>query len=137
PINSWRWRRMEDPYKPNPPEAAERVDDSGWSPHDVQSANGPLGEREHGVFRSHFQISEAELASSAIEISLGMIDEEGWCYVNGQKAGEAHDWQSASIFDVKRFLHAGDNTVAVVIANYNGGGGVNKGAVVQFQEKPE
>jgi beta-galactosidase len=136
-IRNWRWQPTADPYRPNPPEVAEEFDDSGWSPHNVQSGSGPLGERENGVFRARFQVSQSDLAAAVIELCFGMIDEDGWVYVNGQKAGESHDYQSAPVFDVKRLLHPGENTVAVVVANYSGAGGVNKGVTLQFQGKPE
>jgi len=89
------------------------------------------------VFRARFQVSQSDLAAAVIELCFGMIDEDGWVYVNGQKAGESHDYQSAPVFDVKRLLHPGENTVAVVVANYSGAGGVNKGVTLQFQGKPE
>ena len=72
----------------------------------------------------------------AVELEFSRIDEEGWVYVNGQKVGESHEWRLASRFDVKRALHAGDNTVAVIVANNTGSGGLNNGVTLQFQEKP-
>ena len=64
-----------------------------------------------------------------------MIDEDGFIYVNGQKAGESHNWQDPASVDVKQFLHAGTNTIAVAVANWNGAGGLNKGASLQFEER--
>ena len=66
-----------------------------------------------------------------------MIDEDGWVYVNGRKAGESHDWQSSPAFDVKRLLHPGENVIAVAVANWNGAGGINKGVTLRLGEKPE
>ena len=57
--------------------------------------------------------------------------------MNGRKVGESHDWKTAPVFDVKRFLRAGDNSIAVVIANYNSAGGLNRGAALLYSEKPE
>jgi beta-galactosidase len=65
-----------------------------------------------------------------------MIDEDGWVYVNGQKSGESHDWQSPPVFDLKPFLHAGENTIAIGVANWDSAGGLNKGVSLEFQEKP-
>jgi beta-galactosidase len=65
-----------------------------------------------------------------------MIGGDGWVYVNGQKVGESHDWQSSPAFDVKSFLHPGENTIAVAVANWNGGGGINKGVTLRMQDKP-
>ena len=137
PVPGWRWQRIEDPYRPNLPEVAASFDDTGWAPLDVNSASGPLGEREHGIFRAKFSVTATDLSASAVEIAFGMLDEEAWVYVNGRKAGESHDWRTAPRFDAKQLLHPGENTVAVVIANFNGAGGVNKGASLEFQEKPE
>jgi beta-galactosidase len=65
-----------------------------------------------------------------------MIDEDGWVYVNGKPVGEAHDWQVPALFDLKPFLHPGENTVAIAVANWNGAGGLNKGVTLEFQEQP-
>ena len=136
-IRDWRWHRIENPYDTNLAEVAEQFDTSTWSRHNVQSGSGPLGEREHGVFRAQFEVTQEDLAAPTIELNFGMIDEDGWVYVNGRKAGESHDWQSAPVYDVKQLLHPGENSVAVVVANYNGSGGLNKGASLQFQDKPQ
>ena len=39
--------------------------------------------------------------------------------------------------DVRHLLRNGENTVAVVVANYGTAGGVNKGVTLQFQDQPE
>jgi beta-galactosidase len=38
--------------------------------------------------------------------------------------------------DVKRRLHPGDNTVAVVVSNYGESGGLNQGVTLRMQDKP-
>jgi beta-galactosidase len=38
--------------------------------------------------------------------------------------------------DVKPFLHAGTNTLAVAVRNWDGAGGINKGVSLQYLEKP-
>ena len=38
--------------------------------------------------------------------------------------------------DVKRRLHPGDNTVAVVVSNYSDSGGLNRGVTLRMQDKP-
>jgi beta-galactosidase len=63
-----------------------------------------------------------------------MIDDEGYVYVNGQEVGESHDWRATPTFDVKRFLHPGQNTIAVAVVNSTGAGGVNKGVELRFQK---
>ena len=54
-------------------------------------------------------------------------------FVNGQLAGESHDWQVPAVFDLKPFRHPGENTIAVAVANWGGPGGLNKGVTLEFQ----
>lgn len=135
-VDNWRWHKIAYLYKADLPEMAVQFDDSGWQKADVRTATGPLEERDKAAFRARFSVTEQDLAAAAIELCFGMIDEDGFVYVNGQKVGESHDWQTAPIFDVKRHLHVGENTVTVAVANYSGPGGINKGVTLQFQEKP-
>jgi beta-galactosidase len=137
PITGWRWKKISDPYRPEIPETAASYDDSSWKAHNVQGNTGPLSEREHSVFRAHFQLTDADLAVPVIELTFGNITSDGWVFVNGRKVGESHDSQSPAVIDVKSALHAGHNTVAVVVANYGYTGGISKGATLEFQDKPE
>jgi len=52
--------------------------------------------------------------------------------VNGQSVGESHDWQAQPIFDINKFIHAGDNVVAVGVNNGVGSGGLNPNVTVKF-----
>jgi beta-galactosidase len=136
-IRDWKSLRISDPYRQNPPEVASQFDDSAWPLCNVRAGSGSLLDREHAVFRGRFQVNEEDLTAAVIEMSFGSISQDGWVYVNGQKVGESHDAQSVAMFDVKRFLRPGENTVAVVVAVYGGGGGISKGVALQFQGKPE
>jgi beta-galactosidase len=133
--NGWHWKKIPDPWKTNLTEFAAQFDDSTWAKANVQSTN-QLGDNEHGVFRAHFKVSEKDLAQEIVELCFGSINGTGKVYVNGQKAGESHDEGMVAAFDVKRLLHPGDNTVAVVVANYGESGGINKGVTLRMQGKP-
>ncbi len=135
-VGGWRWKPVPDPQKAGLPELAREFDDSTWKTANTQSEAGPLTERQHGVFRARLQVSERELSAESVQLGFGMIDEDGFVYINGEKAGESHDWRVAPTFDVKRFLRPGENTIAVAVANYTGAGGINKGVTLQTQEKP-
>jgi beta-galactosidase len=135
--DGWRWEKVANVYDTNLPELKTDYDDSSWETAAPQSASGPLQNRAQAVFRAKIQVTEQELDSESVELCFGMIDEDGWVYVNGQKAGESHDWQSSPVFDVKRFLHPGENDIAVAVANWNGAGGINKGVTLRLGEKPE
>jgi len=136
-VTDWKWTRIPNARLTDLPEVTANFNDSAWEKGNVRSDSGPLAGGENGVFRGRVTVSEQDLAVETVKLSFGMIDDEGWVYVNGQMAGESHDWQAAPGFDVKRFLHPGTNTIAVAVANGSGAGGVNKGVTLLFQEKPE
>jgi hypothetical protein len=52
--------------------------------------------------------------------------------VNNQFVGESHDWQAQPIFDVKKYLHVGDNVLAVGVYNGVAQGGLNPNVNVQI-----
>jgi beta-galactosidase len=134
--DGWRWEKTTQPWNTNLPEFAAPFDDSTWAPADVQAVTNQLGDNEHGVFRTHLKVTETELAADAVELYFGALNGTGKIYVNGQKAGETHDRETASSVDVKHLLHPGDNPVAVLVENYSSSGGINKGVTLRMQDKP-
>jgi beta-galactosidase len=133
----WRWERVTNVYAPGLPEESADYDDFSWAKADPQSPDGPLEGRSQAVFRTKIQVTKQELDAESVELCFGMIDEEGFVYVNGRKVGESHDWRSAPAFDVKHLLHPGENVIAVGVANWDGAGGINKGVTLRLGEKPE
>ncbi|HXT11028.1 MAG TPA: beta-galactosidase GalA [Candidatus Angelobacter sp.] len=136
PVAGWRWKRVANVYAANLPETAEICDDSTWQSADVNSDSGPLQNEDRAVFRAQFNVTPEDLNAVSIDMDFERIDEDGTIYINGQRAGESHNWADPASVDVKRFLHAGTNSVAVAVQNWNGPGGVNKGVLLQFGEKP-
>jgi hypothetical protein len=109
--------------------------DTGWEPVDVTTGTGPLREHSSAVFRTHVTVAPGDLAAGRTVLRFGMIDDDGWVYVNGQAVGESHDWRASPGFEVGRFLHAGDNSIAVIVHNGDGPGGINKGVSLQFPSR--
>jgi beta-galactosidase len=136
PVEGWRWRTIADPYQTGLPEQGETFDDSDWPQTDVRADSGPLSGIAKAAFRAQVIVTAEDLAAPAVELNFGMIDEEGFVYVNGQRVGESKDWRAAPAFDVKRLLHPGTNTIAVTLSNYESAGGINKGVWLQIQEPP-
>jgi beta-galactosidase len=137
PVNDgWRWKKMPNVNNQRLPEFRTDFDDTNWDAANVQSDSGPLGEQEQAVFRTKIRVSEEDLAAQAVELQFNRIDDEGFVYVNGRRAGESHDWQSPAVFDVKPFLHPGENTIAVAVSNWSGPGGINQGVTLQFAARP-
>jgi beta-galactosidase len=136
PLNDgWRWKKVTNVYGGDLAEFKTNFDDSTWETANPQSGGGPLGERDQAVYRVKIQVTESDLTAPAVELRCGMIDEDGWVYVNGRQIGESHDWQVPAVFDLKPFLHPGENTIVVAVANWSGPGGLNKGVTLEFQEK--
>jgi beta-galactosidase len=134
PVDGWRYREVPDTR--DRPEIQPGYSVRNWRRVDVRMDLGPLEPNECAVFRTSPTLSEEDLAAANIVLHFGMIDDEGWVYVNGELAGESHDWNTAPAFPVKKFLKSGENFIAVVVKNNEGQGGINKGVTLQFQDKP-
>lgn len=132
-LNRWHMLSVRDTT--NRPEVAESFADADWESVDVNAESGPLAENASAIFRTHVNLSAEDIATGKITLRFGMIDDDGWLYVNGQLAGESHDWQSSPSFDITKFLHPGDNSIAVAVHNADGPGGVNKGVSLSLPRK--
>ena len=137
PVEGWRWKKIADAYAANIPEAAQALDDSSWDKdNDIQNESGPLALNEKGVIRTRFTVTPEELSSAAVELWFGKVDGDAFIYLNGQHLGGGGDARYPTIFDVKSILHPGENTIAIVIANYNASAGINKGVTLRLQDNP-
>ncbi len=133
----WRWKKVADVNAPDLAEVRSDYDDSTWPKTDVASASGPLEGVMQAVFRARIQVTEPQLQSRSVELCFGMIAGDASVYVNGRKVGESHDSHSPPSFDVKRFLHPGENAIAVAVADWGGPGGVNQGVTLRLTGQPE
>jgi beta-galactosidase len=134
-LDDWRMKRV--PETRRRPEVREDFDDSQWDKVDVQASSGPLAPGESAVYRTRFTATPEELAADSVAIDIGMIDDEGWVYVNGHQVGESHDYNDQPSFGARKYLHDGENSIAIVVKNWDGPGGLNKGVALQIMEKPE
>jgi beta-galactosidase len=91
---------------------------------------------QSAVYRTEFEAGADMLASPSANISFGMLDDAGWVSVNGQLAGESHDWAGHPSFTLRKFLREGKNTIAVAVQNVANSGGVNKGVSLEIEGKP-
>jgi beta-galactosidase len=136
PVSGWRYKKGINAYDANIPEVAEKFDDSGWQSADVNKEQGPLGLHDRAVFRTRFQVSAKDLAMPVVELWFGKIDGGVAVFLNGQKIGGAGDSRAASVYDVKKLLRAGENVLAVTLANYGPAAGLNKGVGLRLQDNP-
>ena len=132
PVTGWRWELGKIPKNREViPEYAIDFDDSAWK---TISGGGPTIETEDtaAIYRAHVTLSEEDLQGDGALIGFGGADDDGWYFVNGQFIGESHDWQAQPIFDAKKYLHAGDNIIAVGVYNVVAQGGLNPNVNVQI-----
>ena len=85
------------------------------------------------MFRSSIELSDYDLYSGPSALSLARMDDEGWVFFNGKKVGEGHAWDQSYSFDVNPLLHAGKNTIAVVVRNKDNTGGLGPVALAPSQ----
>lgn len=128
-VTGWRWKLGSFPTKRG--EAALELgadfNDSAWDPIKKDSASGdlPLQAGQTAIYRAHVQLTEEDLKDSHVSIQFAGSDDQGWYFVNGQLVGESHNWQEHPSFDIKRYLHPGDNLIVVGVRNDGGLGGLN------------
>jgi hypothetical protein len=109
---------------------APNVDDGGWKSVSVETEQPEFsGYGKWAVYRSAATMSAGDIAGGLTMLTFGRIDDEGWVYVNGRKAGEAHDWDRIQVFNVEQFLKPGKNVIAVVVSNSGGNEGGIAGGV--------
>ena len=134
-VDNWRWRRANFPKNSSAvPEYSNDFDDSAWNALNAKTSGGePTIKTENttAIYRAHFTLTDEDLNGSGAQACFGGADDEGWYFVNGQFVGESHDWQAQPIFDIKKFIHAGDNVVAVGVNNVVGQGGLNPNVTVK------
>src|SRR5208337_5021996 len=130
------WHMKEVPDHTNRPEVAEKFKEEGWRMADVSAENGPLRPEESAVYRAQWVATADDLAATNLVLSFGMIDDEGWVYVNGRLVGESHDWSGSPSFEISKFVHPGGNSIAVVVKNNEGSGGLAKGITLAAQTRP-
>ncbi|MCL4741361.1 MAG: beta galactosidase jelly roll domain-containing protein [Phycisphaerales bacterium] len=106
-------------------------DDSSWATHPVPAtwAGPDLGGFDGTAwFRATLDLPP-EWAGRDLLLSLGPIDDQDWCFFNGQKVGEMTGpghWNTPRRFTAPgRLVVAGRNTVAVAVLDTGGLGGIN------------
>jgi beta-galactosidase len=134
-VVGWKWRLTADARGTDVSELGENYDDTAWDDDNVNVDSGPLQPGQSAVFRGRVAMTAQDLQGQSFKLGFGRIDDEGWVYVNGHKVGESHNWQAMPVFDVKPYLHVGENIVAVTVANDGGSGGVNLGVKLRVHSE--
>jgi beta-galactosidase len=138
--NDWSWKLVDDTARklasPKNADYDPAFDDSSWDKTTSAGDNSQLSEGQSAIFRQHLNITADELASRGVQLHFGRIDDNGWVFVNGQRVGESHDWQASPAFDIKKYLHPGDNLIAVGVRNKEGSGGLTMDVNLEIISDP-
>jgi hypothetical protein len=129
-IDTWKVKPVDSVE--NRPEVAADFDDSSWTSAKLEGEAGhPMQEGDMAVFRATFDSPPTDKEVGPIKLIIGRIDDNGWVYLNGEKIGEAHDWEPAHRFDVTDRLKPGRNLLAVIVSNTEGLGGLSRGVKLE------
>jgi len=141
-VSDWRWQLAKIPHDSSvAPEYANDFDDSTWNTlkanPDGEAAELTIKtENTSAIYRAHLKVTEEDLNNFGAQILFPGSDDEGWYFVNGHFLGETHDWEARAAFDIMKFLHAGDNVIAVGVNNLSGQGGLYPNVSVDIIGKP-
>jgi beta-galactosidase len=135
-VNDWRWQLAKVPHNRSAvPEYANDFDDAAWTTLNAKTSGGEATIKTPNttaIYRAHFTVTEEDLKGTGAQACFSGCDDEGWYFVNDQFIGESHDWQAQPIFDIKKFVHVGDNVVAVGVNNSVGTGGLDPNVTVKI-----
>ncbi|HEY1686726.1 MAG TPA: beta-galactosidase [Tepidisphaeraceae bacterium] len=109
------------------PDVALHEADQANDWHDVSTDNleaAQLRQHQWAVFQTKVDVSSQQLNESWTHLLFSRIDDEGWIFINGQLIGRGLRWDQPVNCDARSALHAGSNTIAVVIHNNDNGGGL-------------
>jgi Glycosyl hydrolases family 35 len=126
PIGNWRMKVIDSFRNPERrSEIGSQFDDSEWTEIELDKVEAAqLKPNETAVFRATVDLTEGALKNGHPSISIRRMDDEGWVFVNGKKIGEGHDWADSYKLDAGKEWRAGRNTIAVIVHNKDGGGGL-------------
>jgi hypothetical protein len=128
PITGWRMHEVEGTT--DRPEVQADFDDGTWKPVAVTALEADNLPANHtAVYRARIEVSAADLRRDKLVLTFGRIDDEGWVYVNGKRVGRTADWGREYDFDVSQQVHPGTNSIAVIVKNNDGAGGLGRPAL--------
>ncbi|MGC8539348.1 MAG: beta-galactosidase [Phycisphaerae bacterium] len=127
-INPWRMKEVQQPRNPkHAPFIGANVSTSGWKEltnKDALSATQIKLPNSSAIFRATLPITQEDLTEQKTVLHFSRIDDNGWVFVNGQLLGTTNNWDRAWSFNAEKLLHVGNNTLAVLVQNIGGSGGL-------------
>ena len=121
PVAGWKQKMLND--QADRSLVAPDVDTSSWT---AGPKNDLFLPNTTGILKGKVDLGQT-LPKEMVFSCLG-VDDEGYFYVNGNKVGEVHHWDTPVTFPCGKVVHPGINDVSIVIHNIDGEGGLT-GAV--------
>ncbi len=104
---------------------------NSWESQDIRSLSN-----FDGIvwYRGKINLTQ-EQAANANRISFGPIDDADLTYINGQNIGNTNGWNAPRNYKLpKNIFQAGENTIAIRVIDYTGGGGLYGAQTDQYIE---
>ena len=92
---------------------------------------------KHGaaIYRTTLEFTPEMIADGKTVLEFGCVDDGGTLWVNGQKAGSHDEWDKPFIANIAPYVKVGKNTIAIVVTNNSGAGGLLKAVRLQQELK--
>ena len=138
-VTDWRWKQGSFPTRrgETAPVLSADFDDAAWNLIKAVPGDLPLQAGQTAIYRAHVQLTAEDLKNPRVSIQFAGSDDQGWYFVNGQLVGESHNWQERPLFEIKSYLHPGDNLIAVGVRNDGGQGGLNPDVQLIIRPDPD
>lgn len=125
-ITGWKMRLIErSGHRRNFADINPDTPDTDWPQlaSDQMTAD-QLKPRQTAVFRTEVNLTSQDISAGWTALSLERIDDDGLVTVNGKTIGRTDRWDQWYTFDAASELHPGKNTIAIVVHNEDGAGGL-------------
>ncbi len=126
-LERWQMKHIQPPPRPESVRWTGRhVSTAGWQHTICRNADSAvqLSPNSWAVFRCHLTLTHREIASHLTELMFTRIDDNGWVFVNGKLMCKTDSWSRIWTFNAAGALKAGENSIAVLVQNVGGGGGL-------------
>ncbi len=126
-INNWRMKIIKQPDDPDTsPYIGATTSTRGWQHTACTDAAAATQLKPHtsAVFRAVLDFTADDLNAKKTALCFSRIDDNGWIYVNGKSLGYTNNWSKTWKFNARNLFHVGNNTIAVLVQNVDGVGGL-------------
>jgi hypothetical protein len=141
-ISDWRMKKItrtaDGKFQPDQlPELSADTSGKDWAHLKIKSPDDAtqLTAEHDAVFRGTVNLTADQLKAGDLNIQMSRMDDDGWVFINGKKIGEGHEWSESFTFPATG-LHEGDNSIAVVVQNHSGPGGLGLVKLTSAKETP-